>query len=359
MNFAFKQTRAVALVVGIIIIAGLVLAILNLGSNSGFPILLNLAKITAVTHSNSNINPVSINPAPAAVPICSNTDGGYDLDRFGTCTYFYRTYSEYCYDANRVVEYYCSNYRCVSRKVSCPAGKTCSNGACVMPIIFDWRNKGGYNWLTPAKEQGDCPSCWAFASVGVMEAKYKIQENNPNLDINLSEKYLLSYGKYGGTDYLYNPFLYIESHGIPDEDCCPYLYPAFAYCYLNYCPENLCKNGGPVSLWKILGYGFARADREGFQQALVEKGPLYVRIGYTSPNSFRLDNRDCPIYECSSSDKHSVVLVGYDNVNQYWTIKDTYGVQPSQGPCYDGFKSLDYATCAVSVGGYIERVLPP
>jgi len=57
---------------------------------------------------------------------------------------------------------------------------------------FDWRNHNGGNWLTPVKSQGGRGSCWVFSSVGVVEAAHNIAGGNPDLDLNLSEQYLVS-----------------------------------------------------------------------------------------------------------------------------------------------------------------------
>ena len=61
-----------------------------------------------------------------------------------------------------------------------------------LPASFDWRDHLDENWLTPIKDQGYCGSCWAFAPVAAAEAAHKIGYDNPDLELDLSEQYLVS-----------------------------------------------------------------------------------------------------------------------------------------------------------------------
>ena len=43
-----------------------------------------------------------------------------------------------------------------------------------LPDRFDWRNHNGSSYVTPAKDQQGCAACYAFAFLGQMEAKLRM-----------------------------------------------------------------------------------------------------------------------------------------------------------------------------------------
>ena len=47
-----------------------------------------------------------------------------------------------------------------------------------LPDAFDWRNKHSTNFVSPVRDQGECGSCYAFASMGQLEANARIETNN-------------------------------------------------------------------------------------------------------------------------------------------------------------------------------------
>jgi len=121
---------------------------------------------------------------------------------------------------------------------------------------FDWRNVNGTNWMTIVKDQGSCGSCWAYATVGTIEAKYKIEHNDSSLDINLSERNLASdtpccgcplCGNYNGGQPS-SAYDFIKNFGITTESCFPDI-----NCNSNPSCSERCSDW-KNNLWSIDGY---------------------------------------------------------------------------------------------------------
>ena len=49
------------------------------------------------------------------------------------------------------------------------------------PAVYDLRNVGGKNFITPVKDQANCGSCVAFGSSATVEGTLRVQRNDPNI----------------------------------------------------------------------------------------------------------------------------------------------------------------------------------
>jgi uncharacterized protein (TIGR02145 family) len=88
---------------------------------------------------------------------------------------------------------------------------------------YSWRNRHGEDWVTPARNQGNCGSCWAFAATGATELLVNLYYNR-HIDYDLAEQQLVSciQGNCSGGS-TGKGMAFIRDKGIVSESCFPYV----------------------------------------------------------------------------------------------------------------------------------------
>ena len=221
------------------------------------------------------------------------------------------------------------------------------------PINFDWRNYLGVNWVTPVKNQASCGSCWAFSAVGLAEAQQNIISNDPSVDMDLSEQYLVSdCFQYGNCTEGIDVYAleYIRDEGIPDEACYPYIAED------SLCSDR-CKNFRSrlvfvPNVHSATNYNQVQYTQDEIKKYLSNYGPVTVALAISS--SIIGGYWDGDIYRCSNDIpdgglpglNHSVLAVGYNDVGGYWIIKNSWGSTWNG----DGYFKLGYNECNVMNG---------
>ena len=249
-----------------------------------------------------------------------------------------------------------------------------AEGDAAPPTSFDWRNTGPYgdkNWLTPIRDQGICGSCWAFSAVGVAEAAFNIEADNPALDKDLSEQYLVSDCDYSSGDccggWKDSALSYIRDYGLPDEGCMAYedgdpitgcscsydsgsgYYTCDANCeYSDWrCSDTTCSDrcgDWDSRLEHVTDVFSVSSDLTSLKQALVDHGPLAVSLDMGG--SF-----DGDIFRCSVEDgytNHAVSIVGYDDPGGYWIVRNSWGT----GYQDSGYFKVGFGECSIESYAY-------
>ncbi len=219
---------------------------------------------------------------------------------------------------------------------------------------FDWRNYNGQDWMTEVRDQGyECGSCWAFATIGVLESKINIESNDPNLDLDLSEQDLVSCSDAGSCSGGYSDFAlyYIENIGVVDELC-------FPYSGTDESCSNRCSDWNDRLMY-IHGWDYLPSDSDDIKNYLINEGPLVAY--FTMSGYWELFTG---IYRCTTVDwdekGHAGVIVGYDDADGYWIVKNSWGIgwppiDPDySGPDTQGYFYLGYDECDVWINSYID-----
>lgn len=204
---------------------------------------------------------------------------------------------------------------------------------------IDWSNDD-----SPVKNQGQCGSCWAFSAIGLIE--------NLCAENDLSEQALVSCIPDNDCGGGWHGFAleYINNEGTPDEACFPY------EANNGNCSD---KCSDPAVLAKIQTYDkYGRWGEPSSQtvndlKALLQTGPALVTMDVPTDASF--DNYNGGIYNYNggaipAGNGHSILLVGYDDTQQYFKVKNSWGTNWGEG----GYFRIAFndVTDDVNFGGY-------
>jgi hypothetical protein len=183
-----------------------------------------------------------------------------------------------------------------------------------LPSSVNWEDSG---LVTPAKSQGSCGSCWAFAAVGHLESQFLIDYGIP---LDLSEQQVLSCNTHGGDcdggwpSYAYSDWIHnyaaIPEEGMPYQanDGIP-------------CTQTSHTPVAGVALW----LGYLDMNVGNFKAAL-NYGPFSASMmvfedfyGYSSG----CYSRTSTTYE----GMHAIVVVGYDDniCGGAFRVKNSWG----------------------------------
>ncbi|XP_048738617.1 dipeptidyl peptidase 1-like [Ostrea edulis] len=199
-----------------------------------------------------------------------------------------------------------------------------------LPETWDWRDSG---FVSPVRNQGGCGSCYAFSSLGMNEARWRLRTNNTQQPVfstqDIVECSEYSQGCEGGFPYLIGG-KYAEDFGLVDEKCNPYKGKDGKCSTQQSCPRQYSYRyqyvGGfygacneELMMINLVKNGPMAVSFEVYNDFMSYKGGIYVHTGLEEKfNPFEITN-------------HAVLLVGYgvDPVSKvkFWTIKNSWGTE--------------------------------
>jgi C1A family cysteine protease len=255
-----------------------------------------------------------------------------------------------------------------SQDVPVPNIETQSN--LVLPVSFDWRT---HTTISPVRNQGQCGSCWAFATVGVLESAMSIHYG---FAPDLSEQYLVSCNTSGwgcGGGFTAHDF-HMETPGKDESTPGAVLESSFPYSGYDPLHPNqdlACK--GPyehpvqIQSWSYVGdypsYP-TKPPAQQIKQAILQHGPVETMVcagsrwGSYGGGIFSTDESS----SCSGSVNHAVDLVGWNDqmldvknvVHKVWIVRNSWGSGWGDHGYMlidQGISNIGYGTSFVSYDG--------
>ena len=200
---------------------------------------------------------------------------------------------------------------------------------------IDWSS-----YDSPVKNQYTCGSCWAFAATAFVE--------NLGLQNDLSEQVVLSCVSFGSCSggYHGDALEYYKTNGAPAESCYPYIND-------NGNCSDKCIN--PIFLEKIttVNNNLWAEPTVAMLKTELNNGPLvvYMRVpvGWSySGGVYNYSGGSIP-----STRGHSVLLVGYNDTEQSFKVKNSWGASWGEG----GYFRIAYddVTDDVMFGWYASK----
>ncbi len=201
-----------------------------------------------------------------------------------------------------------------------------------LPLRHDWRSHSGSNWLNPIRDQGACGACVAFATTAVLEARIRIADNDPTLDLTLSTSHLFFCGAGHACRQGWNFDAALrhlrDQGGVGLESGFPYR------------PQNQACRQTPavarVLAWDTCNAATAR------KQAIVTGGPVIAGMRVFEDFAYYRSG----VYRQVTGEfqgLHAVAVVGYSDPDQYWIVRNSWG----DGWGDAGYGLIGYGQCGI------------
>jgi len=202
---------------------------------------------------------------------------------------------------------------------------------------FDWRD---YDGVTPADDQLDCGSCWAFAACGATEAHIRINEG---VILDISEQQSIDCN-FAGSDcdggWSGEAYKLHMNPGAVSEECYPYRAENGSSCRQNQCEK--------IAI--IDGYTYIPATTASIKNAVQTYGP--VSTGMTVYEDLYGYTSGCYTPTGAVEGGHAVLIVGWDDSmcggDGAWIVKNSWGKDWGE----NGYFYIKYGVSGIGSGNY-------
>jgi Papain family cysteine protease len=219
---------------------------------------------------------------------------------------------------------------------------------------FDWREEGV---SSPVMDQQQCGSCWDFAGCSAFEECWKFVNRQT---INVSEQHVLDCNPRGrdcGGGWISDAFDLITDIGIARESDYPYIGSSVS------CNQALSKPYKAYA-WGYVGDDDGVPSVDELKKALYYNGPLAICVNATEAFSkFRSLPGEVFNEGASGTVNHCVTLVGWDDNQRAWLIKNSWGLggwgDQGYGWVAYGTNNIGFGAAWIAPHGVEEPISPP
>lgn len=199
-----------------------------------------------------------------------------------------------------------------------------------LPSSFNWCAQGK---CTPVRDQGRCGSCWAFSTVGVFESKLLIADSNNQ---NLSEQFLVScntdgYDCDGGW---FAHAYHISKLGQLQSEPGAVLESVFPYQASDIPCGRAYDHPHRAVSWAYVNSSVYVPSVAEIKQAIYNHGPVAAAVCVgTAFDNYRggIFSTDEKAVCGSSMVNHGIILVGWDDSQQVWILRNSWGTLWGEG----------------------------
>jgi len=207
---------------------------------------------------------------------------------------------------------------------------------------YDWstsNNRTGASQVTGVRDQGSCGSCWAFATVGVLESAIKTQGGG---DQDLSEQYLVSCNSSGWScdGGLWAHDYHINKNGNLSNPPGAVLESAFPYTASNAACRLFDKHPYLAQSWQYVG-DESLESVSSIKAAIQQYGPVAASV-CASDAFLSYTGGVYDINECGNVN-HAIIIVGWDDASESWKIRNSWGSGWGEG----GYMRIKWGVNAV------------
>jgi C1A family cysteine protease len=189
-----------------------------------------------------------------------------------------------------------------------------------LPSSFNWCDSKA---CTPVRDQGQCGSCWAFATVGPLESAILIKDTTSR---DLSEQYLVSCNSDGWScnggwfAHEYHQWKYVYGEGSAGA----VWESNFPYQASNVPCNPPHTHHEKIESWAYVDPNVGVPAVNDIKQAIYDHGPVGAAVCVNLAFQLYQSGVFNPLIGCNSIN-HAIVLVGWNDTDGAWILRNSWG----------------------------------